>query len=167
MLKRTGHFWEERYFSRGFPTGDVVQTLVILRYIHANPKAAGMRQGFSYRYSNYGTYERLTDDGITQWHPAFLRLGQSLDECAQRYRRYCRKYDVTRKAGGKRSAWGRVWLPELKKRTRHPEASGPLLPFGGDWCQVQNQQNAPESVREVGICFTRANESAWSDPLAG
>ena len=28
-------------------------------------------------------------------------------------------------------------------------------------CQVQNQQNIPESVREVGVCFTRVNESVW------
>ncbi len=167
MLKRTGHFWEARYFSRGITLGDVVQALAILRYIHANPKAAGMRPSFSYRYSNFGSYERLTDDGITQWHPAFLRLGQSLDECAEAYRRYCRHYDVTPKPGGRRSAWGRQWLPELKRKTRQPEASGPLLPFGGDWCQVQKQQNTPLAVREVGICFTRANGAAWSAPLAG
>ncbi|MDB9407532.1 MULTISPECIES: hypothetical protein [Microcystis] len=29
-----------------------------------------MRSGFFYDFSNYGSYERLTDDGLTQWHPA-------------------------------------------------------------------------------------------------
>ena len=33
----------------------------------------------------YGAYERLTDDGLTQWHPAFLEMGNTLDECADRY----------------------------------------------------------------------------------
>jgi putative transposase len=37
-----------------------------------------MRYGFFYDFSNYGSYERLTDDGLTQWHPAFLRLGNTL-----------------------------------------------------------------------------------------
>jgi hypothetical protein len=31
--------------------------LATLRYIHANPKAAGVRKGFHDRYSNYGHYE--------------------------------------------------------------------------------------------------------------
>jgi len=56
-----------------------------LRYIHANPKATGMRKGFFYTFSNYGTYDQLTDDGLTQWHPAFFSMGNSLDECADRY----------------------------------------------------------------------------------
>ncbi|MEH2240221.1 MAG: hypothetical protein V7K30_29160 [Nostoc sp.] len=46
-----------------------------LRYIHANPKAAGMQEGFFYDFSNYGVYERLGDDGLTTWHLAFLTLG--------------------------------------------------------------------------------------------
>jgi len=53
-----------------------------LRYIHANPKTAGMQQGFFYDFSNYGSYARLTDDGLTQWHPAFLELADRKDGCA-------------------------------------------------------------------------------------
>ena len=34
-----------------------------------------MREGFFYDFSNYGSYEQLTTDGITQWHPAFFELG--------------------------------------------------------------------------------------------
>ncbi|MEA5517010.1 hypothetical protein [Nodularia sp. UHCC 0506] len=45
-----------------------------------------MRQTFLYDFSNYGSYERLTDDRLTQWYPAFLRLGNSLDECARKYK---------------------------------------------------------------------------------
>ncbi len=45
-----------------------------------------MRSTFFYDFSNYGSYERLTDDGLTQWHPAFLKLGDSLEECARKYK---------------------------------------------------------------------------------
>jgi putative transposase len=92
MLNRTGHFWEKRYHSTGFANTDKRRALNTLRYIHANPKAAGMQQGLFYDFSNYGTHDRLRDDGITQWHPAFLSLGKSLEECAARYRGFCKKY---------------------------------------------------------------------------
>ncbi|MGD1712910.1 hypothetical protein [Hydrocoleum sp. CS-953] len=39
-------------------------TVILIRYIHANPKAAGMREGFFYDFSNYGTSEKLTTDAI-------------------------------------------------------------------------------------------------------
>ncbi len=92
MLNRTGHFWEKRYHSTGFANTDQRRALNTLRYIHANPKAAGMHQGFFYDFSNYGTHDRLSNDGITQWHPAFLVLGRTLEECAAKYRRFCQKY---------------------------------------------------------------------------
>jgi hypothetical protein len=79
---RTGHFWEKRYFCDGFHPSDKERALNTLRYIHGNPKAAKIRSTFFYDFSNYGSYERLTDDGLTQWHPAFLKLGDSLEECA-------------------------------------------------------------------------------------
>ncbi len=92
MLRRTGHFWEKRYFCDGFPASDRERALNTLRYIHGNPKAAKMRHGFFYDFSNYGSYERLTNDGLTHWHPAFLRLGSSLEECARKYKGFCQKY---------------------------------------------------------------------------
>ncbi|MGB3238061.1 MAG: hypothetical protein WBB29_07185 [Geitlerinemataceae cyanobacterium] len=63
-----------------------------LRYIHGNPKAAKMRSTFFYEFGNYGSYERLTDDGLTQWHPAFLQLGSSLEDCAKKYKGFCQRY---------------------------------------------------------------------------
>ena len=159
----TGHFLEQRYYSHGFAVTDDNQALCTLRYIHANPIAAAMCKGYSYRYSNYGTYERLSDDGITEWHPAFLRLGESLDECAQRYRQFCRQYQPTRKVGDRRSAWGRQLLPELPsgKKAKVRE-SGPLLPFGQDfWCQVSEGQTLPEVVCQVARSFVKANWAVW------
>jgi putative transposase len=114
MLNRTGHFWEQRYHSTTFATTDTSRALNSLRYIHANPKAARISSGFAYRYSNYATYEKLTDDQLTEWHPAFLRLGQSLDECAARYRAFCRGHRIEAKPGGRRSFWARRWLPDVR-----------------------------------------------------
>ncbi len=51
-----------------------------------------MRSGFFYDFSNYGSYERLTDDGLTQWHPAFLQLGNTLSDCAKKYKGFCHRY---------------------------------------------------------------------------
>ena len=68
MLNRTGHFWEKRYHSSGFENTDYKRALNTLRYIHANPKAAKMQQGFFYDFSNYGIHDRLSNDGLTQWN---------------------------------------------------------------------------------------------------
>ncbi len=117
MLRKTGHFWEARYYAHGFPPTDKERALNTLRYIHANPKAAGMRQGFFYEFSNYGTYEQLTDDGLTQWHPAFLELGKTLDECAQKYRGFCRRYKPKQKSASK-SQWGNKLLAGINVAPR-------------------------------------------------
>lgn len=118
MLKRTGHFWEKRYYSDGFPTGDKQRALNTLRYIHANPKAAGMGGGFFYEFSNYRTYDKLTDDRLTQWHPAFLQLGESLSECAHKYRGFCQKYKGKAKPASKKSHWGNRILADLTDTPR-------------------------------------------------
>jgi putative transposase len=115
MLNRTGHFWEKRYHSTGFPNTDKRRALNTLRYIHANPKAAGIQQGFFYDFSNYGTHERLSDDGLTTWHPAFLSLGKTLDECARKYKGFCQKYRPKAKPE-KRNHWGRKLLAGLTVR---------------------------------------------------
>ena len=75
---RCGHFWEARYYSTAIAPKDHRRVLNTLRYIHANPKAAGVRKGFYDPYSNYGHYGRLDCDGISEWHPSFLQLAPSL-----------------------------------------------------------------------------------------
>ncbi|NEQ79767.1 MAG: hypothetical protein F6K26_05735 [Moorea sp. SIO2I5] len=64
-----------------------------------------MRQSFFYDFSNYGSYEQLTDDGLTQWHPAFLQLGNSLEECARKYKGFCYRYKPKKKTPT-RCHWG-------------------------------------------------------------
>jgi len=122
MLHRTGHgstslttrFWEKRYNATSFPNADRKRALNTLRYIHANPKAAGMQQGFFYDFSNYGVYERLGDDGLTTWHPSFLTLGETLDDCARKYKGFCHQYQPKSKSP-KRFFWGNSLLPKLTK----------------------------------------------------
>jgi putative transposase len=125
MLNRSGHFWEKRYHSSGFINSDWRRGLNTLRYIHANPKAAGMQSGFFYDFSNYGSYNRLGNDGLTQWHPAFLNLGKNLDECANKYRGFCRQYKPKPKPE-KKNCWGSQLLPKIVKRRGKPPPPGQM-----------------------------------------
>lgn len=150
MLNRTGHFWEKRYHSTGFEKTDDRRALNTLRYIHANPKAAQMQQGFFYDFSNYGTHDRLTDDGLTEWHPAFLSLGKSLDECARKYRGFCQRYKPKPKPE-KRYRWGSKLLPKVTRGNGKKTSPGQMRLPWDDW-------TAPEAeIREVAEKFVRAN----------
>lgn len=151
MLSRTGHFWEKRYHSSGFPSTDYRRVLNTLRYIHANPKAANMQQGFFYDFSNYGIYDRLTQDGISQWHPAFMALGTTLEICAAAYRKFCKRYQPKPKPEKKRQ-WGKNLLAGLKltRKTNKTSPGQQRLPWD-DW------QAPAEETREVAKRFLLAN----------
>ena len=154
MLNRTGHFWEQRYASNGFPPEDKQRALNTLRYIHANPKAAKMQNSFFYDFSNYGSYERLTEDGLTQWHPAFLELGKSLDECAEKYRRFCQYYQPKPKIANK-FHWGSRFLIDLKKAKPKPSFDQkPLWDY--------DKETEPSVAEEVAQKFIQANISRKS-----
>ncbi|MEB3232815.1 MAG: transposase, partial [Leptolyngbyaceae bacterium] len=141
MLNRTGHFWEKRYHSSGFPNTDYRRVLNTLRYIHANPKAADMQSGFFYDFSNYGTYDRLTQDGLTEWHPAFLVLGKTLDLCAATYRRFCQRYKPKPKAERK-SHWGSKKLAALKQRIKAKKVSPGQQSLWEGWTLPAEQVDA-------------------------
>lgn len=130
MLNRSGHFWEKRYHSTGVPHTDKRRALNTLRYIHANPKSAKMQQGFFYDYSNYGSYERLTNDGI---RPAFLAWGATIEICARAYRRFCQRYKPKPKPP-QRSHCGTHLLAKLKlkRQVRKPSPGQTRLPWD-DW----------------------------------
>jgi putative transposase len=150
MLNRTGHFWEKRYFADGFPSGDRDRALNTLRYIHGNPKAAKMRSGFFYDFSNYGSYDRLTEDGLTEWHPAFLELGDSLEECAQKYRGFCQKYKSKKKAPRK-CHWGSKLLGgQLISASRRRKSSSQHRA-----CQVMKNDDLTRVVNQ----FTETNRA--------
>lgn len=132
MLNRTGHFWEKRYHSTGFPKTNKRRALNTLRYIHGNPRAANMQQGWFYDFSNYGIYDRLTSDGISQWHPAFLALGKTLDICAAIYRNFCKTYRPQPKSERK-SHWGTQQLAGLKLRLKAKKKSPGQQSLWEEW----------------------------------
>jgi putative transposase len=155
MLKRTGHFWEQRYHSSGFPMSDWRRALNTIRYIHANPKSAKMQQGFFYDFSNYGTYERLTDDGITELHPAFLNLGATLEECAEAYQKFCQSHKPQPKPE-RTNNWGQNLLKGL---TPKKPKRGKKKPSPGQqdlWEDTHVEERT--EVQEVAEKFINANK---------
>jgi putative transposase len=158
MLNRVGHFWEKRYHCVGFDRTDHQRVLNTLRYIHANPRAAKMQQGFFYDFSNYGTYDQLTQDGVTEWHPAFLKLAENLEDCAKQYRNFCHRYKAQPKAE-KRSSWGSKLLKERiptkgkPSNIRHKTSPGQLVLPELDGCQVSETSE----VQTVAGKFVAAN----------
>ena len=52
---RCGHFWEARYYSTAIAPKDHRRVLNTLRYIHANPKSAGVQKGFMTPIPTTGT----------------------------------------------------------------------------------------------------------------
>ncbi len=151
MLNRTGHFWEKRYHSTGFPNTDTRRALNTLRYIHGNPKAANMQQGFFYDFSNYGIYDRLSDDGVTQWHPAFLALAKTLELCAAIYRKFCKRYKPTPKLE-RRNYWGSKLLAQIKARSRIKQKISP-----GQQSLWEEWDQPTAEIREVAEKFVLAN----------
>ncbi|MDX2099185.1 MAG: transposase [Leptolyngbyaceae cyanobacterium bins.59] len=150
MLNRTGHFWEKRYHSTGFPVGDKRRALNTLRYIHGNPKTANMQQGWFYDFSNYGTYDRLTNDGITQWHPAFLALGTTLEICAASYRKFCKKYKPQPKPE-KKNHWGSKLLAGFKPIQKSQQKSPGQMNLWQEWQLPLNE------IQDVAKKFVLAN----------
>lgn len=148
MLNRTGHFWEKRYHCTEFPNTDRQRALNTLRYIHANPKAAAMQSGFFYDFSNYGAYDRLGDDGLTTWHPAFLSLGKNLEECAAKYRGFCKKYRPRSKPE-RRNNWGKKLLAAMKPKGKRRKSSPGQMKLPWDEWEATNPEIARVAERFV------------------
>ena len=156
---RCGHFWEARYFSTPIHPKDHRRMLNTLRYIHANPKAAGVRKGFFDPYSNYGHYIRLQSDGISEWHPSFLQLASSLKGCSRRYEHFCERYRHHAKAGAK-CHWGSRMLKRFVQSSRSNRSKRKRispgqqqLPFAFD---VRLNQ-IPEEWHQVAVRFCKTN----------
>jgi putative transposase len=137
LLNRTGHFWEARYHAVPVSNRDQRHVLNVLRYIHGNPMAAKVRKGSRDPFTNYGAYVDGREDGLTSWHPQFLRLGRSLDACCHRYRRFCARYRPAVKKDPVAARWGQRVLAGVRselgrrayfaRRGRKPEQSGLLF----------------------------------------
>ena len=119
--------------------------------IFSNSPSAGIQQGYFYDFSNYGIHDRLSHDGITQWHPAFLALGKTLDACAAAYRKFCKKYRPLPKSE-KKNHWGSRLLSGMIIKGK-PKKSSPgqmCLP----WAPVEASDPEVQAVSEK---FIRAN----------
>ena len=57
---------------------------------------------------------RFTDEGLTEWHPAFLALGETLDACAKAYREFCKRYTPKRKKTTPQRNWGNRFLRDMQ-----------------------------------------------------
>jgi putative transposase len=111
---------------------------------------SNMQHGFFYDFSNYGSYARLTHDGISQWHPAFLALGTTLEICAAAYRKFCQNYRPPAKPERK-SHWGSKKLAGLKLKMKAKKKSPGQQSLWEEW-------NLPcEAVEAVAKPFVLAN----------
>lgn len=132
---RCGHFWEARYYAPTIAPKDHRRMLNTLRYVHANPKAAGIRKEFYDPYSNYGHYGRWEADDIGEWHPSFLQLAPTVKECSKRHERFCQKYRHHAK-GAPKCPWGSRMLKRLVEKgiskSKRIPPSQQSLPFAFD-----------------------------------
>jgi putative transposase len=158
LAGRCGHFWEARYYATAIAPKDHRRVLNTLRYIHANPKAAGVRKGFYDPYSNYGHYGRLESDGLSEWHPSFLQLAPTLKGCSKRYERFCQQYRHHSK-GAPKCHWGSRMLKRLvetsssRSKRKRISPGQQQLPFAFDLRLNQ----IPDEWQQIAVRFRRAN----------
>ncbi|MBI1930193.1 hypothetical protein HYR99_38825 [Candidatus Poribacteria bacterium] len=108
--------WVVRWFGGWVPNHLTTQPPNHLPPPHPNPLPPGG--------------EGICRDGLTQWHPAFLEMGNTLDECASRYRHFCQKYTPPRKEA-RPYHWGSRLLFGIEKPRR------------GQACHPTGQMNFP------------------------
>ena len=74
---RCGHFWEARYYATAIAPKDHRRVLNTLWYIHANPKAAGVRKGFMTPIPTTGTTAGWRVMASANGTPAFCNWHQA------------------------------------------------------------------------------------------
>jgi putative transposase len=105
-------------------------------------------------HSDSAVYRHYESDS---WHPAFLSLGKTLDECAKKYRGFCRKYKPQPKSE-KRSHWGSRMLAGMKveaKPAKKRSSPGQMSLPWNQWNQCQVSESP--FVQEVAERFVKAN----------
>ena len=98
-------------------------------------------------------------DGITEWHPSFLKLAPMLKRCSKRYERFCYQYRHHSK-GALKCHWGSRMLKRLvetssSSRSKNKRISpGQMqLPFAFDLRLNQ----IPEEWHQIAVRFRRTN----------
>lgn len=142
-----GTFGRRDIIVVGFHPRILSEHLILYATFMAIPKLLKCDAVLFYDFSNYGTYDQLTVDGLTQWHPAFLELGKTLDECAKKYRGFCQRYKPKAKPA-KLSCWGSKLLAGHKisrNKGKHKCSPGQLNLF--EQCQVSESPQVPEVLK--------------------
>jgi putative transposase len=83
---------------------------------------------------------------VRAWHPAFLGLGKTLDECAKKYRGFCQRHKPKAKPACK-SNWDSKLLAGHKIRRnkdKHKSSPGQLTLW--DLCQVLDRPEVAVAV---------------------
>jgi putative transposase len=98
---------------------------------------------------------------MDSWHPAFLKLGNSLEECAKKYRGFCQRYKPKGKVASQ-SHWGSKLLAGIGIS----KSSGQSRSRG----EGKNRNDFPayqvsESllVSEIARQFIEANRAPWEE----
>jgi putative transposase len=124
-----------------------------------------MRSGFFYEFSNYGSYDQLTEDGLTQWHLLFCNAGNYLEDGSRKYRGFCKRYNPSSKPARKCN-WGnklRLRASDLKgvkgargdREVKSSSSSSQAEPPPPRRCQVSQSP----MVSAIAERFIRANQA--------
>ena len=100
---------------------------------------------------------------MTQWHPAFLSLGKTLEECANKYRGFCKRYKPKPKTEKKRH-WGSNLLPNvMKSKSKNKSSPGQMKLPWDDWEIIDSD------ISKVAKKFVLANKTVprYSDLFTG
>jgi putative transposase len=116
--------------------------------IGVSPVQSGQARRLTYG-QQYTPSKLMTQ--TTRWHPAFLALGKTLEECAAKYRGFCKKYKPQSKPE-KRYNWGSQMLPKMGKGKGKKKSSPGQMKLPWD-----NWEVTDSDVREVAEKFVMAN----------
>nr|WP_299488833.1 hypothetical protein [Acaryochloris sp. IP29b_bin.137] len=90
---------------------------------------------------------------MSQWHPAFLALGATIEICAKAYRRFCLGYKYKPKPKPpQKNHWGTKLLAKLKlkRKPRKPSPGQTRLPW-------DDGDDVDPKIQSVAMKFVLAN----------
>ncbi|MBW4596446.1 MAG: hypothetical protein KME46_26955 [Brasilonema angustatum HA4187-MV1] len=91
---------------------------------------------------------------MTEWHPAFLALGKSLEECAAKYRGFCKKYKPQPKPENS-YRWGSKLLPKVVKGKKKKTSPGQMKLPWAEWELLTTEVQAVAEKFVLANCYDR------------
>ncbi|WP_413400540.1 hypothetical protein [Prochlorococcus sp. MIT 0718] len=97
-------------------------------------------------------------EGISEWHPTFLKLSATLDGCSKRYERFCQRYRHHSKAAPK-CHWGSRKLKRLVSSARTRSKKKRVSPGQQrlPWALDIRLNQIPEEWHQLSMKFRKAN----------